>query len=234
MIRRLETAQGRGSNTIVLDDRTIQVPAWVVDLESFREWTDSDEVDEKDRICYLNGEVWIDMSGQQIFSHTAVKSEYNSVLYRLTKGRRSGRYFHDGAFFTNVEANFSAKPDGLFVSERSLTRGRIRFVEGKKTGGYVELEGVADMVLEVVSQSSVKKDTVTLRDLYWRAGIQEYWLVDARGEKLEFDILRHGANGYVASRKQQGWIKSAVFGKSFRLRARIDRHGHPEFALLVR
>jgi Uma2 family endonuclease len=37
------------------------------------------------------------------------------------------------------------------------------------------------MVLEVVSASSVEPDTQTLRELYWAAGIKEYWLVDARG-----------------------------------------------------
>ena len=35
--------------------------------------------------------------------------------------------------------------------------------------GYLELEGVPDMVLEVVSRSSVRKDTVLMRQAYWRA-----------------------------------------------------------------
>src|SRR5256885_8764701 len=48
--------------------------------------------------------------------------------------------------------------------------------------GYLELEGTPDMVLEVVSESSVQKDTKRLRQLYWQAGIREYWLVDARRE----------------------------------------------------
>ena len=34
------------------------------------------------------------------------------------------------------------------------------------------------MTLEVVSSSSVRKDTVDLRDRYYKAGILEYWLVD--------------------------------------------------------
>jgi len=52
----------------------------------------------------------------------------------------------------------------------------------------LELEGTPDMVLEVVSASSVVKDTETLLQLYWQAGIPEYWLVDARGEALEFTV----------------------------------------------
>jgi hypothetical protein len=70
--------------------------------------------------------------------------------------------------------------------------------------------------------------------LYHEAGIPEYWLVDARGDRLVFEILRHTARGYVAVRKQQGWQKSGVFGKSFRLTQRTDENGLAEYTLKVR
>jgi Uma2 family endonuclease len=109
----------------------------------------------------------------------------------------------------------------------------VRLVEGEKEG-YLELAGTPDMVLEIVSTSSVEKDTETLRMLYWRAGIPEYWIVDARGECLEFDILRLHSDGYAAVRKRGGWLKSRVFGRSFRLTQRVDDEGNPEYSLLVR
>ena len=56
----------------------------------------------------------------------------------------------------------------------------------------MRLEGSPDLVIEVVSDGSVRKDMVRLRDQYWQAGIQEYWLIDVRGEHLLFDILRPG------------------------------------------
>ena len=118
---------------------------------------------------------------------------------------------------SNQAADVSTKPDGVFVATASLQASRVRLVEGMESG-YVELEGTPDMVLEVVSDSSVQKDTVLLRKAYWEAGIPEYWLVDARKEPLAFDILKHGAKGYAAARKQDGWIKSAVFGKTLAVR----------------
>ena len=39
-------------------------------------------------------------------------------------------------------------------------------------------------------------------DDYARAGIREYWLVDARGASPRFDILRLGREGYRTARKQ--------------------------------
>lgn len=90
------------------------------------------------------------------------------------------------------------------------------------------------MVLEIVSASSVEKDKETLFDLYSRAGIAEYWLVDARAGRLEFDIFRHAVGGYLAVRKQAGWLKSDVFGNSFRLTQSGDEFGNPEYSLSVR
>jgi Uma2 family endonuclease len=94
--------------------------------------------------------------------------------------------------------------------------------------------GTPDMVLEVVSSHSVQKDTVALRELYAAAGIAEYWLVNPLGEELSFDILRLTAKGYALSRKTRGWMKSTVFGKSFRLEAQEPEDELPDYRLLVR
>lgn len=87
------------------------------------------------------------------------------------------------------------------------------------------------MVLEVVSRKSVQKDTVTLRDRYWRAGIPEYWLVDARKTPLSFDMLRATTRGYVATRKQDGWVRSQVFDGLFHLTQTSDALGNPLYTL---
>lgn len=86
----------------------------------------------------------------------------------------------------------------------------------------------------MVSRSSVHKDTRALREAYWQAGVREYWLIDARPDPLTFDILRHTPKGYRATPKKDGWLRSAVFGKSFRLLRERDALGHPPFTLEVR
>ena len=219
-------------NTFVLDSRSVSIPPWVQDLESFRHWAHSEEFPDSGQICYLNGEVWVDMSKEQ-FTHNQLKGEFGSVLMPLVKRMRSGRYFPDGYLLTNAAANLSTNPDGMFASMKSLRTGRARLVEGSEEG-FTELQGAADMVLEIVSPSSVHKDTVVLLDLYWKAGIDEYWLVNVRGESLQFDIFRRGPTRYIATRKQAGWVKSHVFGKSFRLTQQADALGHPQYTLEIR
>jgi Uma2 family endonuclease len=220
-------------STILDDGCVLEIPRWVVDLDSFRRWVDLDSFPEKQRVLYLKGEVLIDMSREQLFSHAMVKGQLAQVLGGIANQEKAGLYFCDGVLLTNVLADLSGKPDGSFLSFESLRSGKVRLVEGAE-GGYVEIEGAADMVLEVISRSSVHKDTVLLPGAYWQAGINEYWLVDARKEPLRFDIYRHTAKGYVAIRRQAGWLRSAVFGKSFRLTRKVGPLGYPEFVLEVR
>ena len=212
---------------------SVHVPFWVNDLESFRRWMLSDESPEKVPLFFLAGEVWIDMSKEQFFSHNQLKQEFFRVVGALAKQERLGTFCPDGMLLSNEEADLSGNPDGIFVAKESFHADKVRMIEGAEDG-VVELEGSPDMVLEVVSDSSVEKDTEVLRELYWKAGIREYWLVDARGERLEFQILRHSTRGYTPVRKSAGWLKSAVFGKAFRLTRQLDDLGHPDFTLEVR
>lgn len=216
--------------TVVIDSDQVSVPEWVTDLASFRRWVDTDEFPETGRICYLDGEVWIDMSKEQIFTHVLMKTEITAALTGIVNAGELGIFFGDGAMLSNVDVGFAVIPDGTFVSTAAL-QDRVRLIESA-TEGYVELEGAPDMVLEVVSRSSVQKDTVILRQAYWQAGIREYWLVDARRDPLSFDILRHAPKGYRSTPKKEGWMRSTVFGKSFRLTSRVnDRTGHPAYTL---
>lgn len=218
--------------TLVIESDQVSIPEWIKDLASFRRWADSDEFPETGRVCFLDGEVWVDMSNEQIFTHVLVKTKFIAALSSLVDAHHLGLFLADGVLLSNVDAGISVNPDSTFVSRDALLD-RVRVLEGKRKG-HVELEGSPDMVLEVVSDSSVHKDTRQLRQDYWIAGIREYWLVDARSDPLVFDILRHTPRGYRTTPKKGGWVKSAVFGKSFRLTQRTNALGHPEYTLEVR
>jgi Uma2 family endonuclease len=226
-------ANGKRMVTFVYEGERVSVPEWVTDLDSFRRWADADDFPQTGRVWYLKGEVWVDMSRDQLFSHLAIKAEFDRVLGGLVKAGRLGLFFPDGLFLSNVAADIGGNPDATFISYAALDARRIRMLEGAE-GGFVEVEGSPDVVLEVISPSSVRKDKVTLRQAYWEAGVREYWLVDARREPLRFEILRRTTKGFSTSRNQDGWLKSAAFGCSFRLVQTTDRRGHPEFTLEVR
>lgn len=80
-----------------------------------------------------------------------------------------------------------------------------------------KMTGSPDIVIEVVSRSSARKDLIELRDLYHQAGIREYWLIDSREEEPALVILEWTKRGYRTAASQSGWVKSKVLGGSFRV-----------------
>jgi Uma2 family endonuclease len=217
-------------SVVLTEASEVEIPTWVTDLNSFRRWVHSLAVPEDAKVYWVDGKVWVDMSKEQIFSHVRVKTELVRVLANLAAELDLGLVLTDGALYTNDDANIGVNPDALFISNDSRAEGRITLVRGSE-GGYVEIRGTPDMVLEVVSRSSVTKDTELLFEAYWTAGIPEYWLVDARKPPLRFDTYRHTADGYVATRRRDGWLKSVVFGRQFRLVESKDRFGDPAYSL---
>ena len=89
-----------------------------------------------------------------------------------------------------------------------------------------------DLVVEIVSDSSAAKDTRRLPQAYWRAGIPEFWLADARGSELEFRIHRRGEAGYESAPSDpEGFQHTAVLNTRFRLTRRRHRTGRWRYAL---
>jgi Uma2 family endonuclease len=132
----------------------------------------------------------------------------------------------------NLDAELSGVPDGTFVSFESFRSGRARYDPNPE--GFRQIRGSPDLVIAVVSKSSVEKDTEWLQKSYWEARIPEYWLVDARKVPLSFQILRHSRRGYSAVRRVQGWTRSPTLGHSFRFVEFTNGMGHPDYRLEYR
>ena len=99
----------------------------------------------------------------------------------------------------------------------------------------LSLKARPDLVVEIVSASSVGKDTVRLPALYWAAGVQEFWLADARKERLIFQIHRRGASGFdPVLPDAAGFQHSAVLECDYRLERYRDVDGHWNFNLIER
>jgi Uma2 family endonuclease len=215
---------------IVINEK-VRLPAGLVDLEAFRAWARENRP-EGARVSWLAGEIWIEMSMEQFYSHNQVKTEVTSVLRLLSKSLGRGRFLSDGMLLTHAAAELSTIPDGIYVTYATLDAGRVREVPGR-SGGAVELQGTPDMVVEILSDSSVEKDMGRLPEQYRRAGIAEFWRVDARQE-LRFEVFRLTDTGYAPAQEPDGWWRSAVFERSFHLTQFADPRGQPDYTLEVR
>ncbi|MEX2176982.1 MAG: Uma2 family endonuclease [Pirellulaceae bacterium] len=214
----------------VLDD-TIRIPGSAAgDLAAFRRWTKSADYPERGDFAFLNGDLWADMS-METFLHNQIKGQIAAVLTLYVATAQLGHFFADRMRLVHEDAGLSAEPDAMFVSSQALRDKRVRLEDAEQS---LEVIGVPEMVLEVVSSHSIRKDTVILRDIYAAAGIAEYWLVNPLKGQLSFDIWRLSGGRYVATPNTSGWTKSTVFGKSFRLLQEPGDDELPEYRLELR
>lgn len=199
-------------NVVISEE--VEIPSWVVDHDSFRQWALSPAYPERGKVSFFQGDIWVDVAMEKAL-HNTLKMAVATTLLAIASSARLGRFFGDRMMLVNADAGLSTEPDGLFYLYKSLASGRVILKEGDDS---LEVEGSPDMVLECISKSSVRKDTVILPQLYWAANIPEYWLVDTRPKLATLTIFRYGADAYQPVRKSGGWQKSTVFNLSFRLR----------------
>jgi Uma2 family endonuclease len=204
-------------------------------FDGFRVWARSDDFPERGRIAFVNQEIIVDMSAEELNKHAQPKAEISRVVMNLVVKHDRGKFFPDRTRVVHEEAGVSNEPDATFVTWESLQSGRVRLVpHEEEPDSYTELQGTPDWILEIVSDSSVNKDTVQLRAAYHRAGIPEYWLVDARGEQIDFQILWHGPQDYVPAPRRGASQESRVFGRLVRLLRKRDRMGFWHYELKLK
>jgi len=210
---------------------TVVVPENVVDLRSFRSWAHSDEYPERGRFAFLDGNIWADLSPEDLFTHVGLSGVVFSTLKAIVEARELGYLFVRGALLSNSIAKLATEPDAFFCSYDSVRSGRASFRRGGRIEEYREVEGSPDLTLEIVSDSSVTKDKQLLPPLYWKAGVPEFWFIDARQTPAEFQILRHTPKEYVPQPVTETGVFSPLFNRRFKLTQTTDRLGHPRFEL---
>ncbi len=130
--------------------------------EEFLAWADEDVHAE-----WVNGEVIVFMPSKT--RHQLVAWFLSSLLGLYVDFFRLGRVL-TAPFEMKVSSGGSARePDILFVATSNLARLTDR-----------RLVGPADLIIELVSEESVKRDNEEKRAEYEAAGVREYWSIDTR------------------------------------------------------
>jgi Uma2 family endonuclease len=95
----------------------------------------------------------------------------------------------------------SREPDMLFVSEKNLEN-----LTDKR------FEGGPDLVVEVISADSARRDRVDKFQEYEQAGVREYWLIDPRPNRQQADFYERDETGLFvpAEIDEAGVFRSAV------------------------
>jgi hypothetical protein len=214
------------------EPQVIEIPADAHTYRGFLEWALSGALPEKLPVMLLDGTVSLDLSVEPLQTHVAVKAELYCVLAGITKEEDLGEFYVGGVLIGNEEAGVWNNPDGVFVGWDAIKSGRVRFVV--RGDDERAVEGSPDWIVEIVSDNSVKKDNVDLRAAYHRAKVREYWLIDARVDPLTFTVLLWRKNGYIEAPGGDGWVRSKVFGREFRLTRKRNRRQAWDYTLETR
>lgn len=219
---------------IHIEGDRVSVPATSLRHSGFRDWVKSSEFPEGVRATYASGQVFVEMSPEATETHNKVKTAITADLVQLVRADRLGEAYSDGTLFTNVGAAVSTEPDFLFASWEAFEAGRLRLIEKANRGDdYIELEGTPDLIVEIVSDSAERKDLVTLREHYHAAGVPEYWIIDARGDTVRFQVLSRTNENYVAVAEAAQPQPSRVLRRTFRIARTRNRAGRWDYRLIA-
>ena len=222
------------SASILIQDE-LEIPAGLDTLADFRRWAISDEFPELGRIDFVNGRVEIDMSPDNLYFHSAPKSEIGRMIGNRLKSTKRGQVFVDKSRVSVPYAQLSAEPDIVVVLDESILSGQVRLVPtaGNAPGSFIEFEGPPDLVVEVVSDASRIKDTKRLFSAYFAAGVTEYWLVDARGPELLFLIHSRATDQFEpVAIDLHGNQTSSVLSAQYRLERSTRPAGQWDYELV--
>src|ERR1700709_2691767 len=125
-----------------LDD-SLPIPGQARDLAGFRAWAVSPRFPERGRIDFLAGRLEVDMSPEDLQTHSLVKSEIAAVFQCLVTRRGLGEVYIDRARISSPAADLSVEPDVVVVLWEALDSGRWGAVPAAsgKPGRFIEMEG---------------------------------------------------------------------------------------------
>jgi Uma2 family endonuclease len=130
--------------------------------EQFLAWSDEDTHAE-----WVNGEVIVFMP--PVTAHQRIVTFLIRLLSLYADLLHLGEIFTAPFEMRHLPGYASREPDLLFVS-----RDRLHHITKER------LDGPADLVVEVVSPSSARRDYHEKQAEYERAGVREYWVIDPR------------------------------------------------------
>lgn len=117
------------------------------------------------------------MSPRPLVNHNRAAGNIHTIFNSYLKGRKC-EAFSDGTDLYLSPANRFV-PDGMIVCDKDKI---------KLNGIY----GAPDLVVEVLSYGTAKRDKGPKKAAYEKAGVREYWIVDTISKSIEVHLLKDG------------------------------------------
>jgi Uma2 family endonuclease len=148
-----------------------------------------------DRHELIDGELFV--TPVPVSKHQAISFNLTLALGNFTRRKRLGEV-RTAPSGVRLHDDTLVIPDLVFVA-----RGRLKTI-GEKT-----IDGPPDLVVEILSPGTRRRDLTTKRELYARFGVPEYWIVDPDAKTLTVLVVYEGR--YESSaQKENGEVNSHI------------------------
>jgi Uma2 family endonuclease len=138
--------------------------------------------------------------------HQSWVGELYLILHDHLKARTLGKVFVSPVDVV-LDSKNTVQPDLVVVLSANL--GIIQ---------HRAIFGTPDLLIELVSASSVRRDRYDKRELYARFGVKEYWIGDPANRSLEILTLKAGQYELHCAAEEKGELTSLVLpGLEFNL-----------------
>lgn len=162
--------------------------------EEYLAWVDEDTHAE-----WVDGEVVVHMPPLDV--HQTILNFVNRLLAEYIEFEELGTIFIAPFEMRLLSQKSARQPDIFVITNESLGRmSRERF------------EGPADLVVEIVSRDSVRRDRQDKFREYQEAGVREYWVIDSRPGRNRADFYRLDDKGQyeLYATEDDGQVESVV------------------------
>ena len=167
------------------------------DITKTKKWTYEEyyKLDDDKRYEVLGGE---------LIMAPAPYSDHQEISFNLVILFESARKDNPGKiFYAPIDVIFDdnnvIQPDILFIKKENL------FIR-KKRGVF----GSPDLVVEILSPSSIKRDRYEKKEIYRKFGVKEYWIVDPANLSIEVFLLENEEYKLHSMATENGEIKSYI------------------------
>lgn len=163
-----------------------------------KRWTYEDyyRLDDDQRYEIIDGNLL--MAPAPDMWHQDWLNEINLLMTPFVKQRKLGRTFI-APFDVVLDAENTVQPDLIFVATANL--------------GIIQrraIFGTPDLLIELISPSSVRRDRYDKKELYARFGVKEYWIGDPANKALEILALKEGRYELHCAAEIKGKLTSLV------------------------
>ena len=131
-------------------------------------------------------------------NHQSVSRNLEFLIWNFVKQKGLGK-----VFYAPIDIVFD--DDEVFQPDIVFIKSERQNIIGKNA-----IQGIPDIIVEIVSPSSTFYDTIEKKDIFRKYGVKEYWIIFPDEKVIEIFTLEKAEYIEFCKSKKKGTVKSKI------------------------